>query len=288
MELKNLINNIIPHYNNYRKNQNLLTGTEALEIIWETGDLIKKYLENKNTAPRTLYHQIYGKSEGNTDIAQKSYITRDFLDRAYRVRRIFKKKEDIRKLFPNLQRYRLFYKSMPFFDDGRYKMNQLDQQNLIQLLNSSKTYKEIITQVEKLKKERIGLSIPHNSKLKELEEEKEIFINTYNYIYKVISDKDYEEATKDIAGKNILFLNELSKNTGALSSDQLMISSFDIPTGITGILKEFSEMINKLASKKDAKERRRFRRLIPPEKMIRLSEMIYALRSEEDFKNFRL
>ena len=43
-------------------------------------------------------------------------------------------KEDIKKLFPNLQRYGLFYKSMPFFDDGRYKMNQIDQQELLQLI----------------------------------------------------------------------------------------------------------------------------------------------------------
>ena len=262
MDLKELIDSIIPYYNQYKNNQSLLTGTQALEIIWEPGNLIRQYLENKDVPPRTLYHQIYGKSEGNTNIAQRSYITRDFLDRAYRIRRIFKEKEDIKKIFPTLQRYRLFYKSMPFFDEGKYKMNQNDQRELIELLNSSKTYKEIIAQVEKLKKERIGLSIPHDSKLKELEKEKNIFIAMYNFVYETMNSesKNYEAATKCFGAGNEAFLKELSKNTGALSSDQLKISSFYIPNNVTGIWKEFANIINKLASRKDAREYRKFDR----------------------------
>jgi len=174
MILKELINNIIPYYNKYKRNQENLTGAQALEIIWDVGNLIKEYLKDKNIAPRTLYHQIYGKSEGDTDIPQKSYITRDFLDRAYRVKRIFNDKNEIKKTFPNLKRYRLFYKSMPFFDEGRFKMENTDRKKLIELLNSNKTYNEIITEVAKLREKRIGLSIPKDSKLKELEREKNI------------------------------------------------------------------------------------------------------------------
>jgi len=176
MILKELINNIIPYYNKYKRNQENLTGAQALEIIWDVGNLIKEYLKDKNIAPRTLYHQIYGKSEGDTDIPQKSYITRDFLDRAYRVKRIFNDKNEIKKTFPNLKRYRLFYKSMPFFDEGRFKMENTDRKKLIELLNSNKTYNEIITEVAKLREKRIGLSIPKDSKLKELEREKKYML----------------------------------------------------------------------------------------------------------------
>ena len=171
MTINYLIKKITPFYNEYKSKQKSLSGTQALQIIWDVGDILKKFLDRKKgLAPRTLYHQIYGKSEGNVDIVQKSYITRDFLDRAYRVRRIFKKKNEIQKTLPTLQRYRLFYKSMPFFDQGKYKMDYSDRKKLLKLLNSKKTYKEIIKDVTKLRKERIALSIPHDSKLKEIED----------------------------------------------------------------------------------------------------------------------
>lgn len=287
-ELNNLIEKIIPFYNDYKRNQKDLDGASALEIIWEVGDLLKIYLKGKKIAPRTLYYQIYGKSENNENITQKSYITRDFLDRSYRVRRIFKKKSSIRKQFPTLQRYRLFYKSMPFLDEGRFRMNETDRKELIELLNSSATYKQIMSQINKLKSERINLRIPHDSKLKELEVEKKVFIETYNYIYEFIRKKNYEKVLETFDKKNYEFFVELSRNVGALSSDELKITTFDIPEGVDKKIKELAEIVNKLASKIDAKERRRFRRLIPPEKMMKLSEMIYALTNANTYKNFRI
>lgn len=287
-ELNNLIEKIIPFYNAYKRNQKDLDGASALEIIWEVGDLIKIYLKGKKIAPRTLYYQIYGKSENDENIIQKSYITRDFLDRSYRVRRIFKKKSSIRKQFPTLQRYRLFYKSMPFLDEGRFRMNEADRKELIKLLNSSATYKQIMSQINKLKKERINLKIPHDSKLKELEVEKKVFIETYNYIYEFIRKKNYEKVLETFDKKNYDFFVELSRNVGALSSDELKITTFDVPRGVDKKINELAEVVNKLASKTDAKERRRFRRLIPPEKMMKLSEMIYALTNANTYKNFRI
>jgi len=53
-------------------------------------------------------------------------------------------------------------------------MENTDRKKLIELLNSNKTYNEIITEVAKLREKRIGLSIPKDSKLKELEREKNI------------------------------------------------------------------------------------------------------------------
>lgn len=288
MILKELINNIIPYYNKYKKNQPNLTGAQALEIIWDVGDLIKEYLKDKDIAPRTLYHQVYGKSEGDTDIVQKSYITRDFLDRAYRVRRIFNERKEIKKTFPTLKRYRLFYKSMPFFDEGRFKMVNTDRKKLVELLNSNKTYNEIITEVAKLREKRIGLSMPKDRKLKELESEKKTFIAFYNLLYNQLKEKDYGKTISVLGSIDSEFIDILSRNTGALASDNLKFTEPQTPDGLGEEIKEFADLIAKLILRKDAKVRRRFRRLIPPEKMMRLSEMIYVMRSEEDFNRFRL
>jgi hypothetical protein len=288
MDLKELIKKITPLYNQYKNNQKKLTGTEALEIIWDTGDLLKSYLKDKSIAPRTLYNQIYGKSEGNKDITQKSYITRDFLDRSYRVRRIFEDKKEINSVFPKLKRYRLFYKAMPFFDQGKFEMNRVDKIKLITLLNSNKTYKEIINEVSNLRKQRIKLSIPHDSKLKELKKEQIEFIDFYNLLYKLLKEKDYRQARKIFGKINTSFLAILSRNVGALASDKLQLTHIEFIEDLGFEINKFVKLVNKLSERKDAKVRRRFRRLIPPEKMIRLSEMIYAMSSEEDFNKFRI
>lgn len=289
MTLNDLIKEIIPYYNFHRKNQSHLYGTEALENIWEVGDLIKKYLyEHEDIAPHALYREIYGKSEQNKDITQKSYITRDFLDRAYRVRRIFTKKQEIKKRFPTLQRYRLFYKSMPFFDDGRFSMNKTDQLKLEKLLNSTKSYKTIISEVENLKNSRIGLKISRDSKLQELEKEKQIFVLIYNEVFGYIKKTEFRAIEEKLPFiKELTFIKKLSQSTGALSSDQLKMTSFDIPDKVKGEWLIFSETINMFAAQQDAKIKRRFRRLIPPERMVRLSEMLYALTDEQSFNNLK-
>lgn len=287
MDIGQLIKEITPHYNKYRKNQQHLNGAQALDIIWEVGDLLKIYLFENEIAPRSLYDQIYGKSERNFNISQKSYITRDFLDRAFRVRRIFKEKKDINKTFPKLQRYRLFYKSMPFFDDGRYKMDVPEREKLITLLNSNKSYKTIISEIIKLQRTKIGLSMPRDGKLRELESEKSIFIKFYNSLYQQIKEKNYNKILQNIGNFESSFLRLLSRNTGALASDSFQLTKFQISDNLSEEWKEYAFVISKLISRKDAMERRRFRRLIPPEKMTRLSEMIYALTDKEKFQNFK-
>ena len=51
--------------------------------------------------------------------------------------------------------------------------------------------------------------------------------------------------------------------------------------------KEFSEMIKNLITQKEPKVRRRFRRLVPVERIVRLADMLYGLSSEENHRNFK-
>ena len=98
MEIDTLIEKIIPLYNLYRSQSNQIIGVEALKIMWDIGDLLKGYLDENDIAPHALYRQIYGKGEGTKNVVQKSYITREFLSRSYRIRNIFKdKKESVKK-----------------------------------------------------------------------------------------------------------------------------------------------------------------------------------------------
>lgn len=287
MLIKELINNIVPYYNKYRQNKDIISGTEAVEILWDIGDVIKKYIEETKVAPHALYRQIYGKSEGKVNIVQKSYITRDFLSRCYRVRNVFIKKSDIRKYLPNLQKFRLFYQAMPFIDNPKYLFSGKEKENLYKLLNSNKSYGYIINKIHILQKDKIGIKNPRDQKLKEMTGEKDTFVGFYNYIYELLKNSDYKKAKREIDVVDLEFIKIISKNTSALAIDGLLMTNFEIPKKINKKWVDFVILLKRLISSEDPKERRRFRRLIPSHRMTQLGEMLYLLTSEKLYKTFR-
>ncbi len=288
MEINKLIKDITPHYNFYRTNGNKLSGSEALESFWEVGDLLVKFVEENKIAPHALYRKIYGKSEGKDDITQKSYITRDFLSRAYRIRNIFNNKIDIKVHFPGLKKFQLFYKAMPFIDNLKYAFIGPSRLKLYKLLNSNRSSTEVMKEISKLRKEKIGIKNPRTQKLVGMEKDKEIFVKFYNHIFDLFQTRNYKEAAVEFEELNTDFIKLLSQNTGAISADGLKMNEFELPEKIDVLWSAYSNLIKRLIEKKDSAVRRRFRRMIPPEKMVRLSEMLYALTSAEKYMNFKL
>lgn len=287
MQIKELISEIVPHYNKYRQNSITITGTETVEILWNIGDILKKYIEETKIAPHALYRQIYGKSEGVTNVVQKSYITREFLSRCYRVRKIFHKKSEIKKILPNLRNFNYFREAMPFFDNPKYLLKNREKIELLRVLNGNQNNIKIKSYIKKLQKEKIGIKNPRDQKLKEMTEDKDFFIEFYNYIYKLLKSADYKKTRKEIYNINEDFIKILSKNTSALALDGLLMTNFEIPKKINKKWIDFSVLLKRLISNEDPKERRRFRRLIPSHRMTQLGEMLYLLTSENLYKSFR-
>jgi len=91
-----------------------------------------------------------------------------------------------------------------------------------------------------------------------------------------------------IKSVSVDFISILAKNTGAISADGLKMEPYVIQNASPIEWTNYAKLLSRLISKKEATERRRFRRLIPPERLIRLSEMLYALRSEEKYKAIKL
>ena len=71
-------------------------------------------------------------------MTKKSWITREFQDRCYRIRNIFQDKDQIYSELPSLVGFTAFRESMPFFDNKKYKLEGDDRVNLLKLLNSNK------------------------------------------------------------------------------------------------------------------------------------------------------
>lgn len=285
LNLQKLIGDITPLYNSYKESSKTIDGVSALHIMWRIGDLLTREIEFSGVAPHSLYRKIYGKGEGSKDIVQKSYITREFLSRAYRIRKIFKWEKDIEKDLPTLKSFILFREAMPFFDNDKYALKGKEKDELLNILNSKLSAAIILKKIKILQKEKIGKKNPRNQKLNELEPQKEVFINFYNFLFSLIKNNSYN-SIKDEIGAFSKFLPILSSNTSALAEEGYLYTEIPKfpPSTEWGA---YGEMLTDLSKKVDAKERRRFRRLISPERIVRLAEMIQALSSEASFKNFK-
>lgn len=285
LDIKKLISEISPLYNKYKQSGREISGTEALLIMWDIGDLLKAEISKSKIPPHNLYRKIYGKSEGTTNIQQKSYITREFLGRAYRIRNIFQYKKDIKSELPNLKNFITFREAMPFFDNPKYKFTGKEKETLIALLNSDSNSSSILKKIKLLQKDKIGITNTRNQRLVDLEEEKQIFVETYNYLYKLLKGADYDFVAKELFLKSGADLIKLSSATSCLAQEGLRYP--EIPEQSTNlVMDQYIKLIKNLSSQSDPKERRRFRRLIPPQRIVRLAEMLQAVSSKESYLSY--
>lgn len=286
MNLNELLSLIIPLYNNYKSSIKEATPLESLKIQWQIGDFLDLFIKETKIAPHNLYRSVYGKSEGKTNIVQKSYMSREFLSRCYRVRGIFQSIKEIDTTLPTLSYLNAFREAMPFFDNKKYLLRGKERKELIKLLNDQKSFSDILKKIKELQKRLIGITNPRTQKLQELEAEKRIFIEFYNHIYRLIKNNSYEIVAKEIQSFGLEELSALIRNTDTLSQDGLKTYPIKIPSNCQSPWLEYVQMVGSFVIQQNAVLVRRFRRLILPERISRLSEMLYALSSEERYKSF--
>lgn len=287
MKISELIGNITPFYNKYKSNKSDLSGTESIIIMWDIGNIIDKFISINNVSPHNLYREIYGKSEQSNNIVQKSYLTREFLSRSYRIFKMFEDKKVIKEKFPTLKDFSSFREAMPFFDNPIYKLSKNDEIDLLKLLNSDK--KGIVKSLDKKKKSINNILNPRDQKLNELEEEVKSFKTFYNYIYKLIRDLEYESCISElkINKEDIEHLNILTKNLGSLAQEGMIKYEMIDFKYENEELNNFYLIIKNLMKPSDEKVRRRFRRLIPPERIFKISEYIYSVISFENYSQMK-
>lgn len=287
MEINTLITDLTPLYNEYRKGREENLPVEQIILMWKIGDVLKKFLPSVDIAPHALYREIYGKSESTSNVSQRSYITREFLSRSYRVRSMFKSQKEISTTFPNLTSLNHFREAMPFFDNPKHRLSEIEMNQLLKVLNSSKSNAYKIAYVNTLQSKKIGKKNPRTQRLADLQSEKELFINFYNKIYTTIKNESYKNAQHSLEIPPPNFIKVLAQNTGALSADGLKMNEMIIPATISPLWQGYSSLVASLIAKESPVERRRFRRLIPSDRLVRLSEMLHSLTDEQSFNNLK-
>ena len=286
--INKIINIITPKYNYYVKNKSTLSGNKSLKIMWNIGNILESYINDLNINPHNLYRQIYGKSEGNKYIIQKSYITREFQSRCYRIKKIFKSKNEIDILLPNLVSFTCFREAMPFFDNDKYVFDGKNKKNLLNILNSNNKSTFVMKEIKNLQKKYIGKKNPRTQRLKELDAEKTKFIFIYNSIFNLLKNSDYDSTRQhfdNISNDNIVRFAQL---VSALISEEIIPPEMVNKKNLVEPFVSLNELLLKLHSKKKMTERNRFRRLVPPERISSLANMIFALSSKEIFNNYKI
>ena len=82
------------------------------------------------------------------------------------------------------------------------------------------------------------------------------------------------------------FYEALSKNTSSLCRDGYKSYPFSIPDSASKLEQLYGELILFFISKNTNKEIRRFRNIIPPDRISRLSEMLFALTNVNSYQMF--
>ena len=291
MHISELINNMTPLYNKYKQNSKSISGTNALILMWDIGNVLKDYLDQNDVAPHSLYREVYGNSEGGSNVSRKSWITREFQGRCFRIRNMFETQDQIHSDFPTLVGFTSFRECMPFFDNNKYKLKGDEREDLLKLLNSNKSKSYILKEIRKLQASKIGIKNSRNQRLADLENEKKIFIDLYNYVYH-LGKEEPTQISNQLEGIGVSdnLIKDIANNTSALSSDGLKFFEFneneiskvasestEDENNVSKIWLDFIEILKDFLEQTNPKKIRRFRRLIPPERIVKLADMLNQL-----------
>tara|TARA_Y100001970_G_C14179215_1_gene828831 strand:+ start:808 stop:1683 length:876 start_codon:yes stop_codon:yes gene_type:complete len=284
--LSSLIESITPFYNSYKQNKNTLHPKESIKIMWDLGNILNTYIVKKNLKPHNLYREIYGKSESNTNIQQKSYIPREFQGKCVRIYKIFENKNKIDEILPNLNSATNFKEAMPFFDNPKYKLNDKEYTDLLKLLNSNYKANQVIKEIRRRLKLKNNVSNPRTQRLHELDDIKKDFIEVYKYIDNLIKENEYSDLTNLLEIENNILIN-YSKVLSALTSEDILCPDMVFDGHEPEPFNLLSKLLIRLFSKPKSTERSRFRKLIPIKVIFLYSEMIFSLTDQDTFNNLK-
>ena len=96
---------------------------------------------------------------------------------------------------------------------------------------------------------------------------------------------NYEVIFQQFGIDDPVIINTISKNLSALAQEGVLRFPMNELIISNPTVQLFYNFLKKLMTPEDEKIRRRFKRIIPPERIIRLADMVYSLTSVSQFNN---
>jgi hypothetical protein len=144
-----------------------------------------------------------------------------------------------------------------------------------------------LRRIRLLQKTRIGRSNPRTQRLGEWEEARDTFIEAYNAVYDLIRMNDFNKIHNILEGINNETLQNISAILGALVSEDIIVPEIIVNGKEPKPFGQLAQVLIRLFADTKMTERNRFRRLVPVERISKLSSMIFALTSEEAYRNYK-
>jgi len=280
----NLLIDDITKSNNVYRDSNQAPINRVL-ALWDLGDVLLKHEVNK---PHSYGWKIQDKTNG--------LIKRMTIARAYRIRQIWPKRDYIKKTFGGIKGTSIFIESLPILDSNGQMYKSLSKKvvdELIKNMNilSSTHFKKYIKNFKaKYGQGRIGEENDRERYLKDYINIQYCFLNFYKQLQKLILENKFDDIDEL---KNQIPLEErkaFSSFCLALTSKKNIIFYKSFPNNSKTKIFEFQFIFNffkELLEDSNDVRRARLRRVVPPELLVEMSDMLNSIVSEEKIKNYQ-
>ena len=280
----NLLIDAITKSNNIYRDSNQAPINRVL-ALWDLGDVLLKYKVDK---PHSYGWKIQDKTNG--------LIKRMTIARAYRIRQIWPKRDYIKKTFGGIKGTSIFIESLPILDSNGQMYKSLSKKvvdELIKNMNilSSTHFKKYIKNFKaKYGQGRIGEENDRERYLKDYINIQYCFLNFYKQLQKLILENKFDDIDEL---KNQIPLEErkaFSSFCLALTSKKNIIFYKPFPISSKTKMFNFQNMFNffkELLEDSNDIRRARLRRVVPPELLVEMSDMLNSIVSEEKIKSYQ-
>ena len=280
----NLLIDDITKSNNVYRNTNQAPINRVL-ALWDLGDVLLKHKVDK---PHSYGWKIQDQTIG--------VIKRMTIARAYRIRQIWPERDYVKKTFGGIKGTSIFIESLPILDSNGQMYKSLSKKAVDELIKnmnilSSTHFKKYIKNFKaKYGQGRIGEKNDRERYLKDYVNIQNCFLNFYKQLQKLILENKFDDIDEL---KNQIPLEErkaFSSFCLALTSRKNIIFYKPFPISSKIKMFEFQNMFiffKELLEDSNDIKRARFRRVIPPELLVEMSDMLNSIVSEEKIKSYQ-
>lgn len=280
----NLLIDEITKANNIYRDANESPINKIL-ALWDLGNILFKYNVDK---PHTYGWKIQDQTVG--------VIKRMTIARAYRIRQIWERRSYIENTFKEIKGISIFIESLPILDTNGQMYKSLSKKMVDELVKnmnrlSSSNFKKYIKNFKEIYRQgRIGEKNDRERYLKDYISIQNCFLNFYKKLQKIILENKLD-GINEIKSKIPLEERKAFSNFClALTSKKNIIFYKPFPISSKTEIINFQNVFNfskKLLEDSNDTRRARFRRVVPPELLVEMSDMLNSIVSEEKIKSYQ-
>ncbi len=280
----NLLIDEITKANNVYRNTSQAPINRVL-ALWDLGDVLLKHKVDK---PHSYGWKIQNQTIG--------VIKRMTIARAYRIRQIWPERDYIKKTFGGIKGTSIFIESLPILDSNGRMYKSLSKKAIDELIKnmnilSSTHFKKYIKNFKaKYGQGRIGEKNDRERYLKDYINIQNCFLNFYKQLQKLILKNKFEDIDELKKQIPLEARKAFSNFCLALTSKKNIIFYKHFSIISKTKIFEFQNMFNffkELLEDSNDIRRARLRRVILPELLVEMSDMLNSIISKEKIKSYQ-